>query len=133
MQDLVKERERFPSEEAFWAAHSDADGRRLNQQTILARVRSTRGNDDKHDAADALKFFENDLTHPRARGFFSYRKNNIVYLCQKPEAIARKWRKLLANDPEIARAWEEMEDSEHGLDASDTLAFRQGAPVREQN
>ncbi|CDO74843.1 hypothetical protein BN946_scf184280.g3 [Trametes cinnabarina] len=109
---IVEERERFISEEAFWATYSDACGNRFNQQSILAMLQANRGRDNARDAADALKFFRNDLTRPEAHDYFIYRKRNVVQVCEKPEAIARKWRELLADHPEVAAAWASMQANE---------------------
>ncbi|KAJ8454346.1 hypothetical protein ONZ51_g13076 [Trametes cubensis] len=102
---IVEERERFASDDAFWAQYSDESGKHLNQQTILARLQKAREEDNKRDAAAALKFFDNDLNHPLAHGYFGYKKRNISSLCSKPEAIARKWRELLKRRPDVADAW----------------------------
>ncbi|CDO74435.1 hypothetical protein BN946_scf184972.g2 [Trametes cinnabarina] len=109
---IVEERERFISEEAFWATYSDACGNCFNQQSILAMLQANRGRDNARDAADALKFFRNDLTRPEAHDYFIYRKRNVVQVCEKPEAIARKWRELLADHPEVAAAWASMQANE---------------------
>ena len=37
------------------------------------------------DAAAALKFFNGDLSHPLAHGYFGYEKRNVSSLCSKPE------------------------------------------------
>ncbi|KAH7891082.1 hypothetical protein F5I97DRAFT_1827040 [Phlebopus sp. FC_14] len=54
------------------------------------------------DAADAHFFFGNDLGHPDAKGAFSYVKSGKTFLASKDDAIARKWIKLLDDDPEIS-------------------------------
>ncbi|OSD07468.1 hypothetical protein PYCCODRAFT_1463720 [Trametes coccinea BRFM310] len=102
---LVEERDRFPSDEAFWATYSDASGKRLNQQSILALLQGNRDTENKRDAAAALKFFGNDLSRPEAHGYFMYKKDNVRSVFQKPEAIARKWRELLVDHPEISAAF----------------------------
>ncbi|KAI0327610.1 hypothetical protein GY45DRAFT_1100462 [Cubamyces sp. BRFM 1775] len=102
---LVEERDRFPSDDAFWARYSDAEGKHFNQQTILAHLQKAREEENNRDAAAALKFFDNDLNHPLAHGYFVYKKGNVFSLCSKPEAIARKWRELLNHHPEVANAW----------------------------
>ncbi|KAH7891035.1 hypothetical protein F5I97DRAFT_2071488 [Phlebopus sp. FC_14] len=54
------------------------------------------------DAADAHFFFGNDLGHPDAKGAFSYVKSGKTFLASKDDAIARKWIKLLDDDPEVS-------------------------------
>ncbi|KAI9057197.1 hypothetical protein FKP32DRAFT_1681931 [Trametes sanguinea] len=109
---IVEERERFTSDEAFWATYSDSTGKHLNQQAILAMLQGNRGKDNARDAAAARKFFGNDLTRADAHGYFVYRKRNVYKVCEKAEAIARKWRELLEDYPDIAHAWASMQASE---------------------
>ncbi len=108
----MEERERFASDVAFWEKYSDSLGAHLNQQAILMLLQSNRETDNKRDAAAALKFFGNDLTRQDTHQYFMYRKRNVIEVCQKPEAIARKWRELLAEHPEIAQAWARMQAEE---------------------
>ncbi|OJT09401.1 hypothetical protein TRAPUB_14125 [Trametes pubescens] len=109
---IVEERERFASDTVLWEKYSDPSGAHLNQQAILVRLQNNREADNKWDAAAALKFFGNDLTRQETHQYFMYRKRNIVEVCQKLEAIARKWRELLAEHPEIAQAWARMQAEE---------------------
>ncbi len=112
IQSIVEERERFASDTVLWEKYSDPSGAHLNQQAILVRLQNNREADNKWDAAAALKFFGNDLTRQETHQYFMYRKRNIVEVCQKLEAIARKWRELLAEHPEIAQAWARMQAEE---------------------
>ncbi|KAI0820316.1 hypothetical protein BC628DRAFT_918558 [Trametes gibbosa] len=106
---IVEEREKYPSEEAFWEKYSDPEtGKRLTQQGIIVRIQTNRAADNKRDADAALEFFGGNLARQDAHGYFTYTKNNITSLCTKPEAIARKWRELLVSYPEIATAWQQM-------------------------
>ncbi|KAI0696041.1 hypothetical protein C8T65DRAFT_529848, partial [Cerioporus squamosus] len=91
---LVLERERFDSEDAFWAKYTDEEGKHLNFQKILDALQGGRKTDDNRDAAAALWFFGGDLTRPDAHGRFSYKKDGKSYVCKKNQAIAVKWRKL---------------------------------------
>ena len=64
--------------------------------------------DSERDAKAARKFFNNDLTHPDAHGYFLYKKSGVVRVMEQDATIARKWRKLLEDYPEVAEAWEDM-------------------------
>lgn len=114
LQFIVAERERFPSEDAFWARYSEDNGKHFNFQKILDTLQGGRKDEDEKDAAAALRFFENDLTHPRARGYFHYKKTGRVHVCTKTQAIATKWRALLRDHPDIARQWELSRDELEG-------------------
>ncbi|KAI0769300.1 hypothetical protein BD413DRAFT_613853 [Trametes elegans] len=89
---IVEERERFATEQEFWEKYSDNEGKHLNQQTILALIRGTRGQSDRSDADAALDFFKNDLSHPSARGYFQYKKRNIVVAA---DSMPTLWASLL--------------------------------------
>ncbi|KAL7282612.1 hypothetical protein ACG7TL_004084 [Trametes sanguinea] len=105
---LVEERERFVSDEAFWAHYSNEHGQPLNYQKIVDILQSGRINADARDAAAALEFFGNDLSRADAHGYFMYKKANKLFVCNKPASVAQKWRQLLRDHPEIAQRWERM-------------------------
>ncbi|KAM5537041.1 hypothetical protein V8D89_009370 [Ganoderma adspersum] len=107
---IVTEREHFPSEELFWAKYSDEDGKHLNFKTICELLQGGRRETDEHDSAAALWFFENDLTHPAAHGYFRYKKSGKWKLCTGVRGIAKKWRLLLQEQPEVAQRWAEVRD-----------------------
>ena len=90
----------------FWEVYSDQDGKRLNFQRILNKLQDSRLDHGERDAATALKFFSNDLSDPRALGYFNYKKSGKVLVMRKPAIIARQWRRLLEEHTEIAEAWE---------------------------
>ncbi|OBZ71138.1 hypothetical protein A0H81_08474 [Grifola frondosa] len=124
---LVEERERFHSEEDFWAAYSNKeDGSRLLYQQILDRLQGGRGEDDDRDAANALKYFGGDLTRPDARSAFSYKKRGVHSVCSKNQAIAKKWWQLLQEDPGIAEGWRVMQEEGSSVVAGafDSVATR---------
>ncbi|KAI0735527.1 hypothetical protein C8Q76DRAFT_792075 [Earliella scabrosa] len=105
---LVKERERFPTEEAFWAVYSE-NGTRFNMQRILDMLQGSRMSDSTQDAQAARKFFNKDLSDPRAHGYFLYKKTNVIRVMKQDATVARQWRKLLNDYPDIAEAWEDMQ------------------------
>ncbi len=100
---MVKARERFPSEDAFWEKYTDAKGKRFNYQKILDSLKSQRMTTAEKDTAEALWFFDGDLTHADAHGRFIYKKHRV---CTAPLAIGPKWRKLLRDFPDVAERWE---------------------------
>ena len=71
-------------------------------QQILNRLASRRTEDAVQDAANARTFFEGNLNHPDANGAFQYLKRGQTHVLRKDNAIAKKWRELLDNDPDIA-------------------------------
>lgn len=60
------------------------------------------------DAADARTFFGGNLDHPDASGAFRYLKCGQTHILSKDDAIAKKWRELLNNDPAIASRFVQM-------------------------
>jgi hypothetical protein len=54
------------------------------------------------DAADAHTFFGGNLDHPDGSGAFQYLKCGQTHILSKDDAIVKKWRELLNNDPAIA-------------------------------
>ncbi|RPD70260.1 hypothetical protein L226DRAFT_593871 [Lentinus tigrinus ALCF2SS1-7] len=105
---LVEEKERLGSESAFWAAHSDKDGERLQYSQILARLKSCRANTYREDAQAAKEFFGGDLTREDAGGVFTYKKGSQTVVYKKDKQIAEQWRALLEHNPVIAAEWEAM-------------------------
>ncbi|TFK81643.1 hypothetical protein K466DRAFT_604328 [Polyporus arcularius HHB13444] len=103
---IVTEREQFASEDAFWAKYSEENGKRMNYQKILDILQDRRKADAKRDAAAALRFFNNDLGQPRAKGYFHYTRTGVDMVCTDMYAIASKWRQLLSEHPDIAQEWE---------------------------
>ncbi|KAI0710242.1 hypothetical protein C8Q76DRAFT_798977 [Earliella scabrosa] len=108
---IVKERERFPTEDAFWAVYSD-NGTRFNMQRILDLLQGSRMSNSARDAQAARKFFNKNLADPRAHGYFLYKKTNTVQVMKQDATVARQWCKLLQDYPDIAEAWEDMQDEE---------------------
>ncbi|KAI0752952.1 hypothetical protein C8Q80DRAFT_1118221 [Daedaleopsis nitida] len=102
---LVEARERFPSEEAFWAKYTDENGQQYGFQKLLDHLQGDRKDGSTHDAEAALWFFGNDLSSSRALGYFTYKKSGKMLICSKPQAIAEKWRKLLREQSEVAADW----------------------------
>jgi len=60
------------------------------------------------DAADAQNFFGGNLDHPDACGAFWYLKHGQTHILSKDDAIAKKWKDLLNNDPAIATRFAQM-------------------------
>ncbi|KAI1789724.1 hypothetical protein LXA43DRAFT_1096140 [Ganoderma leucocontextum] len=107
---IVTERQRFASEELFWAHYSDKDGNRLNFKTICDLLQDGRKENDERDAAAARWFFGNDLADPAAHNYFHYKKSGKRYLCTKVQTIAAKWRQLLREHREVAQQWDRVRD-----------------------
>ncbi len=102
----MQEREKFASDEDFWAKYSDEGGRRYNYQKITDTLQGTRVNGSDYDAAAALFFFDHDLTQDAVHGYFKYRRGRDMLYCYKPAKVAERWRKLLREHPDIAARWE---------------------------
>lgn len=100
---IAEEWQGFPSAETFWAEYSNPTTRsRFTYQQILNRLTSRRMENAARDAADARTFFGGNLDHPDANGAFRYLKCGQTHILSKDDAIAKKWRELLNNDPAIA-------------------------------
>ncbi|KAM5541491.1 hypothetical protein V8D89_004681 [Ganoderma adspersum] len=102
---LVAEFERLGTEDAFWKEHSDEDGSRHNLKRICSDLKATHQDGSSRNADAALQFFNRDLSHPDAHGYFSYKRTGKACIMTKQGDIARKWRKLLNDHPEVAEAW----------------------------
>ncbi|KAG1763968.1 hypothetical protein EV702DRAFT_1051544 [Suillus placidus] len=105
---IVEERSRFASDDAFWAAWSDASGQRTGYTQICNTLQRQRVQRDAQDAAAARTFFGGSLGHSDAQGAFTYMKSGVARLMSKDVDVARKWRDLLAADGALAQRWEEM-------------------------
>lgn len=108
-QFIAKERERLGSDDAFWVKFSNEDGTRMNYEKILRVLQKERGAYSAKHAADALKFFGNDLTRADTDGAFMYQKTRKdgsggkeVHVMVKKHDIARRWNELLAADVDVA-------------------------------
>ncbi|TFK78834.1 hypothetical protein K466DRAFT_606628 [Polyporus arcularius HHB13444] len=86
---VVSERERYETEDLFWAKHSDQEGNRLRFQKILNILKRGCQTDGRKDATDTLWFFNGDLTHPDARGYFHYRRGSNVMVCTKGRSLVQ--------------------------------------------
>jgi hypothetical protein len=108
-QFIAEEWQCFPSAEAFWGEYSNPTTRsRLTYQQILNRLTSRRVENAVRDAADARTFFGGNLDHPDASGAFRYLKHGQTHILSKDDAVAKKWRELLDNDPAIATRFVQM-------------------------
>ncbi|KAG2113229.1 hypothetical protein DEU56DRAFT_919729 [Suillus clintonianus] len=104
---IVEERSRFASDDAFWAAWSDASGQRAGYTQICDTLQRQRVQQDAQDAAAARTFFGGSLDHSDAKGAFAYLKSGVARLMSKDVDVARKWRDLLSADSALAQRWEE--------------------------
>jgi len=68
-------------------------------------LKHERAERDTLDAADALKYFDGDLSHDSANGVFSYTSKIGTVVMTKRGDIAKNWRSLLARDQCIAASW----------------------------
>ncbi|KAG1766272.1 hypothetical protein EDD22DRAFT_845006 [Suillus occidentalis] len=75
---------------------------RFTYQQILNWLTSCRMENAARDAADAHTFFGGNLDHPDGSGAFRYLKCGQTHILSKDDAIVKKWRELLNNDPAIA-------------------------------
>ncbi|KAG0702939.1 hypothetical protein DFH29DRAFT_874793 [Suillus ampliporus] len=104
---IVEEWSHFASDDAFWAAWSDASGQRTGYTQICDTLQRQRVQRDAQDATAARTFFGGSLGHSDAQGAFAYSKSGVARLMSKDVDVARKWRDLLAADNALARRWEE--------------------------
>ncbi|EPQ56079.1 hypothetical protein GLOTRDRAFT_128037 [Gloeophyllum trabeum ATCC 11539] len=102
---IVQEREKFTSDDAFWAVYRDVDGNRLCYQHLLDKLQKQRMEADARDAANAREFFRGDLDSPAASGAFRYYKGSSYRVCTKDQQVAERWRSLLETDAQIAECW----------------------------
>ncbi|PIL27067.1 hypothetical protein GSI_10206 [Ganoderma sinense ZZ0214-1] len=102
---IVEERERFTSEELFWAQYSDKNGNHLNFKTICERLQTSRKESNEKDAAAVCWFFDNDLAQPATHGYFYYKKSGKQHLVTEARTVAAKWRQLLQDKPKVALQW----------------------------
>ncbi|TFY58918.1 hypothetical protein EVJ58_g6115 [Rhodofomes roseus] len=106
---LVTERERFPSEDAFWKVYTNEKGERLSYQQVLDKLQEERGCTDEADFKAVMQYFDGDLDRVDASGAFRYKKSGQWRVCSKKLVVARTWRKLLATDTAIRSNWEAMQ------------------------
>jgi hypothetical protein len=105
-QFIVEEREKHASNDLFWAKFSDGEsGTQFGFQQILTSLKHERAEHDALDAADALKYFDGDLSHNSANGAFSYTSKTGTVVMTKCGDIAKNWCSLLARDQCIAMSW----------------------------
>lgn len=106
----MEEYERYTDLEAFWTDFSTPEGHKLGYQRVLDRVkdkrRETAQNQFTPDAMAARAFFNQQLSHPSARGYFQYKKKNAWHTKKKDKEVALAWRKLLEDHPDIRAQWE---------------------------
>lgn len=84
----------------------------MTQTQILARMAKARSSQAAQDVQDAMHFFNNDLAHPDADSYFTYKKLGHIVLLTKPADISKRWRALLTNNPVIALRWALIRDAE---------------------
>jgi hypothetical protein len=107
LQFIVEEREKYASNDLFWAKFSDAEsGARFGFTQILTALKRERTRHDARDTANALQCFDGDLGNVNANGAFTYTsKTGSTVVMTKTGDIAKNWRKLLARDPLIVARW----------------------------
>ncbi|KAG1814829.1 hypothetical protein EV424DRAFT_1541317 [Suillus variegatus] len=76
---IAEERQHYPDTASFWRAFTATQ-----------------------DANDARTFFDGNLDHPLAQGAFRYTKGGKSYVSSKDDAVAKKWRELLATRLDIS-------------------------------
>ena len=100
-QFIVEERDRLGSDKAFWDKFKDEQGNRLLYQKILDRLKEERKQQNVEDYNEAFQFFNGDFFGDKANGKFLYTRDTELTEFSNETRIARKWRKLKAEDPEI--------------------------------
>ncbi|EPS94613.1 hypothetical protein FOMPIDRAFT_1054901 [Fomitopsis schrenkii] len=108
---LVEERERFPSEEAFWTEYSDEKQERMSYQQILDKLKAARTHRDDLDYKAAMRYFGGNLDRADAKGKFQYKKGGKSMLMRKRRDVAKKWRELLAEDDSLQAGWTTMQQN----------------------
>lgn len=109
-QFIAEEKERLGSEQAFWTKYQRENSQRLGFKAILDRLRDERKERDKQAYVDAMTCFSGDLDSPLAKGAFRYTKRGATYLSRRQDTVAKIWRQLLADDAEVAKRWQELQD-----------------------
>ncbi|KAI0736361.1 hypothetical protein C8Q72DRAFT_985912 [Fomitopsis betulina] len=101
---LVEERERFPSEEAFWTEYSNEKQEHMSYQQILDKLKAAWAHQDDVDFKAAMQYFGENLDRADAKGRFRYKKGGKSMLMRKRHDITKKWRELLAEDDSLRGA-----------------------------
>ncbi|KAL6305558.1 hypothetical protein BKA93DRAFT_824945 [Sparassis latifolia] len=99
---VVEERERFLSDEAFWAVYADQQGNKMCYQHILDKLQGQRMNSSKKGVNDTRRYFNNDLNRADTDGYFRYTKANQTRIFTKDQKVAQKWRELLKKNESMA-------------------------------
>ena len=105
MQFIAKEQQWHPDMTSFWSKFSNGNGERFFYQKILGSLAKEHSTNAAQDAANAHFILGGDLSHPDAKGAFSYMKTGKMFLASKDDMIACKWIKLLKDDPDISSRW----------------------------
>ncbi|KAF9228940.1 hypothetical protein BS17DRAFT_763586 [Gyrodon lividus] len=127
---IVREREKYSNDEAFWHRLSNEKGERLCYQHILDRIQNGHITSAAQHATNAQLFFGEDLDHPSANGAFQYLRTGKSYLQTKDDAVSRAWHKLHATQSDIAAQWDALcavQQSE--ASGTITLGIQSSAPA----
>ena len=100
-QFIVEERDRLGSDQAFGDKFKDSRGNRLSYQTILNQLKEERKQRNERDYEEAFKIFNGDFYGDKADGMFLYTKDTELTKFSDHDRIARKWRALKAENPDI--------------------------------
>lgn len=104
---MVDERGQYPTEADFWAVYT-VKGEHMTQTQILARLATARSTQVTQDVQDAMRLFDDNLSHPDADNYFTYKKKGCQVPLSKNTDISRKWRALLHDNEIIRTRWEVM-------------------------
>ena len=100
-QFIVEERDRLGSDKAFWDKFTDTRGNRLLYQNILDQLKEERKQRNEKDYNEAFQFFNGNFFGDKANGMFLYTRDTELTEFTDKNRIARKWRKLKEENPEI--------------------------------
>ena len=89
MQFIAEEQQRHPDITSFWSKFSNGNGEQFSYQKILGSLAKERSTNVAQDATNVRFFFGGDLSHPDAKGVFSYVKTGKMFLALKDDVIAR--------------------------------------------
>ncbi|THH15861.1 hypothetical protein EUX98_g9396 [Antrodiella citrinella] len=109
---IAKEFERLGSNDAFWEKFSNEDGTRMNYEKILNVLKAEREAHAIKHAADARRFFGNDLTRADTDRAFYFRNGKGWQVTKSDSGIVSKWLELLEENEDIAARWKDMQDEE---------------------
>lgn len=109
---IMEERERFQTDEEFWARWSHEPGKRFNFQSMKIALQGQRSAENKRYADEARTYFADKPGE--CDKFFRYTKGGHPQTLKSDASIADKWRKRTDSSPSNSQADNSDEGSDSG-------------------